>query len=123
MNIIEAVEYLKKNPSAVITRDGGGIRLHFNAYDDPLSNNSTLNINDILMDWTVEKPIKLQRTHAEIMRNWFKSEHGEWLKVGGYQTQNSDFNEGYLFSGKHYFLSYFNTLEMKTQEEMELIRK
>jgi hypothetical protein len=119
-NIIEAVEYLKQNKDAVFVKmdDPEEIATFINKeIFESEGYNDVFNVKDIESKWILQT---LQRTHAEIMSNWFKTKRNDiWLKVEAYIHEKSNTAEKYLFDEDWHDKEFFNDLEMKTDKEIQ----
>ncbi len=85
-------------------------RLEWRSADDPSWNWEEF-------DYRIQpEPVKPQRTHKEIMSNWFKGMYGYYEYVEFNPDKNTYFK--YYFNGDWRSKDYFNTLEMLTDEQI-----
>ena len=124
-NIIDAVKYLEKNPDAIIKSEiEKNCFLVLDGYFDSCHQKVMIKKQDSSLDplwvidfehnWILEESEKKQRTHKEIISNWFKTGH-DWMKIECYGEDD----KCYYFDGSRYKKEYFNNLEMKTDEEIK----
>jgi hypothetical protein len=125
-NIIEAVEYLKNNYNAdVYLKDKSHIKLKLDSYyssaeyevyicNSMQETRTKMWASMVLDKWIIPETETPQRTHAEIMKNWFYPSDS-WFKVEGYSPEKSK----YYFIDKWRDKEFFNDLEMKTDQEMQ----
>jgi len=124
-NIIEAVKYLKNNYTADIhLKDKPHIKLKLDTYSKSYEVyicNSSMGVGKrknwasfFLEKWILEEPEKSQRTHEEIMTNWFKdNEVDAWMKIVKYDP----ITKMYIFNNRYMLKDFFNDLEMSELPE------
>ena len=126
-NIIEAIEYLKKDCDAdIFVKGKPHLKLKLTAYSNDyevyIINNTTG--NNRITNWAslfqstfiLQESEKPQRTHQEIMTNWFCRRDGNlWMKVMEYYDKKSE--EKYFINEEWRTKEYFNDLEMSELPE------
>jgi hypothetical protein len=117
-NYLEAIEYLKQNynadifleelPHVKLKVEVSGVDYKVLIKNAQLGNEISNWSSMILANWILNETVKPQRTHKEIMTNWFHH-HKIWRKVDIYKL---NFDNNYYFDNGWRSKEFFNDLTM-----------